>query len=201
MRHRKKKGKLNRRFGNRQALLRGQTVSLLLEERIKTTKARSCQVRRLAEKMVTLAKRETLHARRLAFRFLRHDAALKKLFDTLAYRYAERQGGYTRTIKIGTRAGDAAEVVYLELVDRVVVEKVEKVEPDKKEKKGKVPAAKPAAKENEKAEDKSEEKDEQKTKKEKKRFFSMPFRRKGPKAAVPGRGGKSGPGRRTTPDA
>ncbi len=199
MRHRKRKGKLNRRSGNRQAMLRGQTISLLLEERIKTTKARSRQVRRLAEKMITLAKRESLHARRLAFRFLRRNSVVKKLFDTLAYRYAERQGGYTRTIKIGPRPGDAAEMVYLELVDRVVVEKVEKK--DKKEKKGKAPAEKPTAKEKEKVEDKSEEKEEQKTKKEKKRFFGMPFRRKGPKGADPGRGGKSGPGRRTTPDA
>jgi len=197
MRHRKRKGKLNLRSGHRKSLLRNQTISLLLEERIKTTKARSRVVRRLGEKMITLAKRESLHARRLAFKFLRRDSAVKKLFDTLAYRYAERQGGYTRTIKIGPRAGDAAEMVYLELVDRVVVEKEAP-----KEKKGKADKdSKPDATDKPEAKDEKKDAKQAPEKKEKKRFFGNPFRRKGPKGADPGRGGKSGPGRRTTPDA
>ena len=147
--------------------------------------------------MITLAKRESLHARRLAFKFLRRDSAVKKLFDTLAYRYAERQGGYTRTIKIGPRAGDAAEMVYLELVDRVVVEKEAP-----KEKKGKADKdSKPDATDKPEAKDEKKDAKQAPEKKEKKRFFGNPFRRKGPKGADPGRGGKSGPGRRTTPDA
>lgn len=101
---------------HRNALLRNMVTSLLREERVQTTAARAKSVNRLAEKMITLGKRGDLHARRQAADFLMDDDVVKKLFDVLATKYADRQGGYTRIIKVGHRRGDAAEMVILELV-------------------------------------------------------------------------------------
>lgn len=108
--------KLGFRTEHRTALLRNMVTSLLREERVQTTAARAKSVSRLTEKMITLGKRGDLHARRQAAEFIYDEDVVKKLFDVLASKYADRQGGYTRTIKVGNRRGDAAEMVLLELV-------------------------------------------------------------------------------------
>lgn len=101
---------------HRKALLRNMVTSLLREERVQTTAARAESVSRLAEKMITLGKRGDLHARRQAMAFIYDEDVVKKVFDVLAAKYTERNGGYTRIIKVGHRRGDAAEMVILELV-------------------------------------------------------------------------------------
>ena len=112
-------------------------TSLFKHERIKTTKVRAREVRRYAEKMITTAKKETLAAKRQVFGFVRERDVVNKLFKTLIYRYAERKGGYTRVLKLGNRAGDNAEMVFLELVDRPIEEKNVESTDSKKEKKEK----------------------------------------------------------------
>jgi len=101
---------------HRNALLRNMVTSLLREERVQTTAARAKSVSRLAEKIITFGKRGDLHARKQAMEFIYDDEVVKKVFDILATKYADRQGGYTRIIKVGHRQGDAAEMVILELV-------------------------------------------------------------------------------------
>jgi len=118
VRHRKSSAKLGKTGSHRRAMLRNMVTSLLRHERIKTTLPKAKEARRYAEKMITLGKKETLAARRRAYRFISDTVIVKKIFDNLAYRYVERKGGYTRIIKIGPRRGDAAEMVFLELVDR-----------------------------------------------------------------------------------
>lgn len=108
--------KLGVRMDHRNAMVRNMVTSLLREERVQTTAARARAVRRMAEKMITLGKRGDLHARRQAAEFIYDDEVVQKLFDVLAEKYADRQGGYTRVIKVGQRRGDAAEIVILELV-------------------------------------------------------------------------------------
>ncbi len=108
--------KLGRSSGQRRALLRGLVTSLLESERIETTEAKAKEVQSIAEKLITLAKRGNLHARRQAMAYLVDESVVKKLFDTVAPRYRERQGGYTRIVKIGPRRGDGAPMVFLELV-------------------------------------------------------------------------------------
>lgn len=116
--------KLNRDSSSRKALFRDLVTDLFIHERIQTTEAKAKAVRPIAEKLITLAKRGDLHARRQAASFVRREAvtedqdAIQKLFSDLAERYADRQGGYTRILKMGPRRGDAAPMVYLELVDR-----------------------------------------------------------------------------------
>src|SRR6476619_2906941 len=124
MRHQKKTVKLGRTAEHRKALLANQVCSLIEHERIKTTLAKAKAVRPLAEKMVTLGKNGSLHARRTALAVLRQKNAVKKLFDNIAPRSATRNGGYTRIIKLGQRKSDAAAVAFLEWVDvaEVVVE-------------------------------------------------------------------------------
>src|SRR5579884_1510567 len=100
----------------RRALMRGLMAQLLRYEHIKTTEARAKELRPRIERLVTLGKRGDLHARRLALSYLPDKLMIEKLFSDVAPRYAERQGGYTRIIKIGRRTGDAAEVVQVELV-------------------------------------------------------------------------------------
>ena len=119
MRHGKAGFKLGRTTAHRWALFRNLLVALFQHERITTTEAKAKAVRGLAEHMITLAKRENLHARRQVLSMVPDDAVVKRLFDTVAARYADRNGGYTRIIKTGFRRGDAAPVVLLELVDRV----------------------------------------------------------------------------------
>lgn len=108
--------KLRRPTDQRIAMLRNMVTSLLREERIQTTAPKAKSVNRLAEKMITLGKRGDLHARRQAMEYILDEEVVKKLFDVLATKYAERSGGYTRIIKVGHRRGDAAEMVILELV-------------------------------------------------------------------------------------
>ncbi len=119
MRHQKKTVKLGRTAEHRKALLANQVCSLIEHQRIKTTLAKAKAVRPLAEKMVTLGKKGSLHARRTALAVLRQQDAVKKLFDEIAPKYGDRTSGFTRIVKIGQRAGDGAETAYLELVDYV----------------------------------------------------------------------------------
>ena len=147
MRHQKKTVKLGRTAEHRKAMLANQVCSLIEHQRIKTTLAKAKAVRPLAEKMVTLGKKGSLHARRTALSVLRQTDAVKKLFDDIAPRAAERNGGYTRIVKLGARKSDSAPVAFIEWVDAAVV--AEEPELDQKGKKGKTakaPAAEPAAK-------------------------------------------------------
>jgi large subunit ribosomal protein L17 len=155
MRHQKKTVKLGRTAEHRKALLANQVCSLIEHQRIKTTLAKAKAVRPLAEKMVTLGKQGSLHARRTALAVLRQKNAVKKLFDDIAPRSADRKGGYTRIIKLGQRKSDAAPVAFLEWVDSPVV--VDEAPAEEKGKKKK--AAKPAADEA-KAEKKSKKSDD-----------------------------------------
>ena len=116
MRHRKKGRNLSRSPSHRKALLRNMAMSLFQHERITTTTARAKELRPYAERLITLAKRGDLHARRLAARRITDRDVLGKLFDDIAPRYSERAGGYTRILKLGNRKGDAAEMALIELV-------------------------------------------------------------------------------------
>jgi large subunit ribosomal protein L17 len=118
MRHQKDGYKLGRRTNHRWALFRNLLVALFRHERITTTEAKAKAVRGLADHMVTLAKRETLHARRQVLAMVPDDEVVRKMFDTIAARFADRNGGYTRIIRAGVRPGDGAPTVLLELVDR-----------------------------------------------------------------------------------
>ncbi len=123
MRHQKKTVKLGRTASHRDALLANQAISLIEHSRIRTTLAKAKAVRPFAEKLVTLGKKGTLHARRTALSYLRHNEdAVKKLFNEVAPRSASRNGGYTRIIKLGYRKSDAAPIAFLEWVDQVSVE-------------------------------------------------------------------------------
>lgn len=118
MRHGKAGFKLGRVTAHRWALFRNLLVALFRHERITTTEAKAKAVRGLADQMVTLAKRESLHARRQVLAMVPDPLVVKKLFDTIAARFGDRHGGYTRIVKAGTRPGDRAQMVLLELVDR-----------------------------------------------------------------------------------
>lgn len=108
--------KLGRNTGHRKAMLRNLVTSLLRDERITTTETRAKEVRSIAEKMISLAKQGDLSARRQALEYIYEEKVVRKLFDTYGPKYADRQGGYTRIVKIGHRRGDAAQMVLLELV-------------------------------------------------------------------------------------
>lgn len=116
MRHNKTGRKLNRSGSHRSAMLRNIVTSLLEHERISTTVPKAKEVRRVAEKMITLGKRGDLHARRQALAYIRSRDVVAKLFDKFSTQYADRQGGYTRIIRTGVRAGDAAPMAIIELV-------------------------------------------------------------------------------------
>lgn len=132
MRHRNRRGKLARPSAHRSALLRNMVTSLLDHELIETTDAKAKEVRRVADRMITLGKRGTLHARRQAASILREDAIVAKLFGGLAERYQARPGGYTRVLKSRVRVGDAAPLSIVELVDRPAPGKAEAKAPEKK---------------------------------------------------------------------
>ena len=108
--------KLGRPTAHRKSMLRNLTTDLLKYGRIQTTQDRAKETRRMAEKMITLAKRGDLHAKRQAFSYLVDEAVVAKLFDEIAPKYEDRNGGYTRILKLGPRQGDNAEVVFVELV-------------------------------------------------------------------------------------
>jgi len=141
MRHKKSTVKLGRSQSHRDALLANQVVSLIEHSRIKTTLAKAKAVRPLAEKILTLGKKNTLHARRTALSYLcQNEGAVHRLFAEVAPRAADRKGGYTRIVKLGQRKSDAAPMAFIEWVDGTIVEEAAP-EPKTKAKK----AAKPAA--------------------------------------------------------
>ena len=108
--------KLGRPTDHRKAMLRNQVTSLLRNGRIETTVTRAKETKRMADKMITLGKRGDLHARRQALAYIYDEDVVKKLFDEIAPKYADRNGGYTRVLKLGPRRGDGAEMAILELV-------------------------------------------------------------------------------------
>ena len=148
MRHQKKTIKLGRTAEHRRALLANQVCSLIEHQRIKTTLAKAKAVRPLAERMVTLGKNGSIHARRRALAVLRQKSAVKKLFDDIAQRSSERNGGYTRIIKLGARTSDSARMAFIEWVDmaEVVEEKpAEEKKAKRKEAEAKLKKAEPEA--------------------------------------------------------
>jgi len=116
MNHNKSYRKLGRRSDQRKAMMKSLTISLINKERIETTVTRAKELRKFAERMITFGKKQSLASRRNAFDFLRDKTTVKKLFDELAPKYAERNGGYTRIIKTSVRRGDSAEMAIIELV-------------------------------------------------------------------------------------
>jgi len=118
MRHGNGYRKLNRTHEHRKAMFSNMACSLIEHEQIKTTLPKAKELRRIADKLITLAKRGDLHARRLAAAQIKQEPAVKKLFDTLGERYKDRSGGYTRVLKAGFRYGDMAPMAIIELVDR-----------------------------------------------------------------------------------
>ncbi len=116
MRHRKKGRQLSRTRSHRKATLRNMATALFRHERIETTTAKAKELRPFAERLITLARRNDVHARRLAAAKIQDRDVLAKLFNEIAPRYAERPGGYTRVLKLGNRKGDAAEMSLIELV-------------------------------------------------------------------------------------
>jgi large subunit ribosomal protein L17 len=123
MRHKRAGYKLKRDVGARNSLLKGLVTSVIEQERIITTVPKAKAAKPLVEKMITLAKRDTLHARRQAAAFLETPAAVQKLFDKLGTRFGQRVGGYTRVVKLGWRKGDGAEQAMLELVGSELVKR------------------------------------------------------------------------------
>ena len=181
MRHRVAGRKLSRHTQHRELMFRNMLVSLLQYERIKTTLAKGKELRSWADKMISLGKQGTLHARRRAFALLRDKGMVKKLFDEIAPKFKDRQGGYTRVYRLGWRQGDGAPLSLVELVTYAVPEEkkkstlkkakevLEKVTPKKKGKEEKKQKEKEKGKEKEKKEKKvkKEEKEAPKGKKEK----------------------------------
>src|SRR5438105_12949858 len=123
MRHKVAGYKLKRNVGARRALFRGLVTSVIEHERVVTTVPKAKAVRPLVEKMITLAKRDTLHTRRQAAAFLQTPGAVQKLFDKLGTRFGQRAGGYTRVVRLGFRKGDGAEQAMLELVGSELVKR------------------------------------------------------------------------------
>ncbi|CAH2030607.1 50S ribosomal subunit protein L17 [Trichlorobacter ammonificans] len=117
MRHNNSGRRLGRTTSHRVAMFRNMVTSLLTHERIITTDAKAKEIRSVAEKMITLGKRGDLHAHRQAASYIREKSVVTKLFSTIAPRYKDRQGGYTRIIKLGQRSGDAASLSVIELVE------------------------------------------------------------------------------------
>ena len=144
MRHQKKTLKLGRSAEHRRALLSNQVCALIEHQRIKTTLAKAKAVRPLAERMVTLGKNGSIHARRTALAVLRQKSAVKKLFDDISQRSAERNGGYTRIVKLGPRKSDSARMAFIEWVD---AEQIAEEKPRKEKKaKSKEPESTPEQK-------------------------------------------------------
>jgi len=128
MRHRLANKKLGRNSAQRKALLRSLVTSFLDKERINTTLAKAKALRPVAEKIITLAKKNSLHARRKVLRFVYKKNVVKKLFEDIGPRFTERPGGYTRIIKTGQRAGDGAQLAIIELVGSEYKKKSKKKE-------------------------------------------------------------------------
>ena len=165
MRHQVAGRKLGRTTAHRQAMLANMAASLVISNRIETTLPKAKELKPLADRLVTLGKRQTLHARRRAMRMVRDKHAVRKVFDDLAIRFADRNGGYTRIYKLGNRHGDCAPMAAIEYLPAERVVEVEKEEGAKKKiKKAKAKEAAPkgeakkAEKKAPKAKGKSEEK-------------------------------------------
>jgi large subunit ribosomal protein L17 len=126
MRHNKSGRRLGRKTSHREAMFRNMVTSLLNHEKITTTDAKAKEIRSVAEKMITLGKRGDLHSMRLAASFIREKSVVTKLFATIAPRYMDRPGGYTRIIKLGIRQGDTAPISMIELVEEQLVPKAPK---------------------------------------------------------------------------
>lgn len=139
MRHRKKRFKIGRDSAHRKATLANLSIALFKYKHINTTEAKAKATRQFAEKLITRAKKQTVHARRTVLKKLRNKEALKILFDDIAPQYSDRPGGYTRVIKLGQRAGDSASMAILELVgyDMAKKKKKEKAKKKKKEEENK----------------------------------------------------------------
>ena len=118
MRHKSGYRRLNRTSTHRRAMFSNMAASLVAHEQIKTTLPKAKEMRRIVDRLITLGKSGSLHARRQAFAFLRSDEAVAKLFSVLGERYKDRSGGYTRVLKAGFRYGDNAPMAFIELVDR-----------------------------------------------------------------------------------
>jgi large subunit ribosomal protein L17 len=129
MRHRKSGNKLGRTTSHRKAMLRNMVTSFFDHEKITTTDARTKELRKLAEKLITMAKRGDLHSRRLVSEVVRDKKIVAKLFERIAPRYADRPGGYTRIIKVGLRVGDNAALSMIELVEEEFTAKPKKKAP------------------------------------------------------------------------
>src|SRR5215468_4299694 len=132
MRHRNEGRKLSRNTSHRRALLRNLVTSLLEHGRLMTTLPKAKEVRPLAEKIITLGKKDSLHARRQVHSYLLKDATAKKVFDTIAPKFGERKGGYSRIIKLGNRKGDGADLAIIELLgSELEAKKAERAEKEK----------------------------------------------------------------------
>jgi large subunit ribosomal protein L17 len=165
MRHLKSHRKLNMTASHRKAVFKNLANALFEHERIKTTNPKAMELRRVAERLISLAKKNDMHAMRLAFAFLRNKEMVKKLFSDIGARYAEINGGYTRVVKAGYRKGDAAPMAIIELTQRKEKESEKKGEDKGKEKKAKAKETKPKeAKAKEKKTKESEGKKEAKPK-------------------------------------
>ncbi len=117
MRHRKKGRQLSRTRSHKAAMLRNMATSLLRRERIRTTVAKAKELRPVVERLITVARTDDVHSRRLARRYIADREVLQKLFDQLGPRFRDRSGGYTRILKLGARRGDGAEIAVIELVE------------------------------------------------------------------------------------
>jgi large subunit ribosomal protein L17 len=126
MRHQVKGRKLRRPTSHRMAMLRNLVTSFLEKERVRTTLAKAKETRPLAEKMITLGKKGTLHSRRQVIAFIRKEGVVTKIFDDLAPRFSQRPGGYSRIVKLGLRGGDGAQMAMLELIGTEYKKKAKK---------------------------------------------------------------------------
>ena len=131
MKHKIQFNRLSRRAAHRRSMLRNMATSLLRYERIRTTKAKARELKRVVEKMITRAKNDSVHNRRIIARYIQDKAIIAKLFTEIAPRYSERPGGYTRMIKLGERKSDAAEMVFVELLNRTIKERKKREKKDK----------------------------------------------------------------------
>jgi large subunit ribosomal protein L17 len=170
MRHQKKTVRLGRKAEHRKALLANQVCNLIEHQRIKTTLAKAKAVRPLAEKMVTLGKNGSIHARRTAFSTLRHKDAVKKLFDEIAPRSTELNGGYTLIVRLVQLKCYSASMAFIEWVDAAVA--VEEKPAEEKKAKRKEPEAKPKQKETKREEPKEKEAPPAEEPAKKRRWFS-----------------------------
>jgi len=147
MRHGKAGKKLGRTPSHRKAMFRNMVTSILQHERIVTTAVKAKEISRLTEKMITLGKRGDLHARRQAVAYIRSNEVVKRVFSEYAQRYADREGGYTRVLKLEPRAGDNAPMALVELVDRPIIESKDQSSKSKEKKEAKAKKEKAEKKE------------------------------------------------------